>query len=59
MCYYLTKLLISAAIIVAVTEVAKTNAALAGLIKSLKLVAIMVGFYLLTFLALRRAGVAI
>jgi uncharacterized membrane protein (GlpM family) len=38
---YLTKLLISAGIIVAVTEIAKTNAALGGLIKSLPLVSLV------------------
>ena len=38
---YLIKLLISAAIIVAVTEVAKVNATLGGLIKSLPLVSLI------------------
>lgn len=38
---YLIKLLISAAIIVAVTEVAKANATLGGLIKSLPLVSLV------------------
>ncbi len=38
---YVLKLLISAGIIVAVTEVAKTNAALGGLIKSLPLVSLV------------------
>ncbi|MGH8457565.1 MAG: DUF3147 family protein [Stenotrophobium sp.] len=41
MAYYLTKLLIAAAIIVAVTEVAKVNATLGGLIKSLPLVSLV------------------
>jgi F0F1-type ATP synthase assembly protein I len=41
MLLYLTRLLISAAIIVAVTEVAKTNAAMGGLIKSLPLVSLV------------------
>lgn len=39
--YYLIKLLISAAIIVAVSEVAKFNATLGGLIKSLPLISII------------------
>jgi hypothetical protein len=41
MSYYLIKLLVSAAIIVAVTEVAKINATLGGLIKSLPLVSLI------------------
>jgi hypothetical protein len=41
MTYYLIKLLISAGIIVAVTEVAKVNATLGGLIKSLPLVSLI------------------
>lgn len=41
MSYYLVKLLVSAAIIVAVTEVAKVNATLGGLIKSLPLVSLI------------------
>lgn len=39
--YYLVKLLASAAIIVAVTEAAKVNATLGGLIKSLPLVSLI------------------
>lgn len=41
MSYYLIKLLVSAAIIVAVTEVAKVNATLGGLIKSLPLISLI------------------
>jgi hypothetical protein len=41
MLYYLTKLLISASIIVAVSEVAKANAGLGALIKSLPLISIL------------------
>jgi hypothetical protein len=41
MLYYLTKLLISAGIIVAVSEVAKANAGLGALIKSLPLISIL------------------
>lgn len=41
MVYYLLKLFISAAIIVLVSEVAKWNAMLGGLIKSLPLISIM------------------
>lgn len=41
MTYYAIKLLVSAAIIVAVTEVAKVNANLGGLIKSLPLVSLI------------------
>lgn len=41
MTYYLLKLFISAAIIVAVSEVAKFNAALGALIKSLPLVSLL------------------
>lgn len=39
--YYLVKLLITSAIIVAVSEVARVNATLGGLIKSLPLISIM------------------
>lgn len=39
--YYFFKLLISAGLIVAITEVAKTNAILGGLIKSLPLVSLI------------------
>lgn len=39
--YYLIKLLVSAAIIVVVTEVAKVNAAIGGLIKSLPLISLI------------------
>ncbi len=41
MSYYLIKLLVSAAIIVTVTEVAKVNATLGGLIKSLPLISLI------------------
>lgn len=41
MLYYLAKLLVSAAIIVAVSEVAKVNAGLGALIKSLPLISIL------------------
>lgn len=41
MLYYLTKLLLSAGLIVIVSEVAKANAALGALIKSLPLISIL------------------
>lgn len=41
MSYYLIKLFVSAAIIVLVTEVAKVNATLGGLIKSLPLISLI------------------
>ena len=41
MSYYLIKLLVSAGIIVVVTEVAKVNATLGGLIKSLPLISLI------------------
>jgi hypothetical protein len=46
MLYYATKLLLSAAIIVAVSEVAKVNVTLGALIKSLPLVSILAMIWL-------------
>lgn len=46
MALYLVKLLIAAALIVAVTEVAKVNATLGGLIKSLPLVSLIAMIWL-------------
>jgi hypothetical protein len=46
MLYYLTKLLLSAGIIVVVSEVAKANAGLGALIKSLPLVSILAMIWL-------------
>jgi hypothetical protein len=48
MLYYLTKLLLSAGIIVIVSEVAKVNAGLGALIKSLPLVSILAMIWLYT-----------
>ena len=46
MLYYLTKILLSAGIIVAVAEVAKVNATLGALIKSLPLISILAMMWL-------------
>lgn len=46
MLYYLTKLLLSAGIIVVVSEVAKANATLGALIKSLPLISILAMIWL-------------
>ena len=46
MLYYLTKVLLSAGIIVAVAEVAKVNATLGALIKSLPLISILAMIWL-------------
>ena len=46
MLYYATKVILSAAIIVAVAEVAKVNAALGALIKSLPLISILAMIWL-------------
>lgn len=48
MLYYLTKLLLSAGIIVAVSEVAKVNTGLGALIKSLPLISILAMIWLYT-----------
>lgn len=48
MLYYLTKLLLSAGIIVIVSEIAKVNAGLGALIKSLPLVSILAMIWLYT-----------
>ena len=59
MTYYLLKLFVSAGIIVAVSEVAKFNAPLGALIKSLPLISLLAILYAVAVPLLARFGMSI